>query len=107
MSAIVRAADAARSSVLAATRRHRGRVADDSVYARSISTAVAELVTTMVPRPTLATTLAVALSGLLSHDHPDTPRRQSPLPRDGYDPYSSYGEQLPPTTPGSLWDRLT
>lgn len=107
MGAVARAADTVRSSALAATRRHRDRVADDSVYARSISTAVAELVATMVPRPTLATTLAVALSGLLSHDHPDTPRRPSPRPRDDYTPYSPYGEQLPPTTPGSLWDRLT
>lgn len=96
---------AAQTALRTATVRHRERVQDDGAYARSISTAVAELVTTMVPRPTLATTLAVALSGLLSHPPEEPPRHTSSRVRDDY---PSYGRSaVPPAVPGSLWDRLT
>ena len=92
-------------SLRAATRRHRERADEDTVYARTISTAVSELVTTMVPRPTLATTIAVALAGLLGHPHQPAEQYGS----RARDPYRSYGTgspAVPPAVPGSLWDRL-
>ena len=92
-------------SVGAATRRHRERADEDTAYARTIATAVSELVTTMFPRPTLATTIAVALAGLLGHAHQPAEQYGSRT----RDPYRSYGTGSPavrPAVPGSLWDRL-
>ena len=92
-------------SVGAATRRHRERADEDTAYARTISTAVSELVTTMVPRPRLAMTIAVALAGLLGHPHQPAEQYGS----RARDPYRSYGTgspAAPPAVPGSLWDRL-
>lgn len=90
--------------------RHRDRVEQDSVYARSIAGAVAELVATMVPRPTLSATIAVALAGLLGHEHSSPPPRPA-RPRDDYGGYTGGGypssSSVPPAVPGSLWDRLT
>lgn len=100
---------AVRDVVVDAAVRHRDRVREDSVYARSIAGAVAELVATMVPRPTLSATIAVALAGLLGHDHHDRPARPS-QPRDYGGEYSGGypgSSPMPPVVPGSLWDRLT
>ena len=91
-------------SLRAATRRHRERADEDTVYARTISTAVSELVTTMVPRPTLATIIAVALAGLLGHPH--QPEVHSSRARDPYRSYGTGSPAVPPAVPGSLWDRL-
>ena len=91
-------------SVSAATRRHRERAVEDTAYARTIATAVSELVTTMVPRPTLATIIAVALAGLLGHPH--QPEVHSSRARDPYRSYGTGSPAVPPAVPGSLWDRL-
>ena len=93
------------TSLGAATRRHREHADEDTAYARTIATAVSELVTTMFPRPTLATTIAVALAGLLGHAHQPAEQYGSRT----RDPYRSYGTGSPavrPAVPGSLWDRL-
>ena len=92
-------------SVGAATRRHRERADEDTAYARTIATAVSELVTTMVPRPTLATTIAVALAGLLGHPHQPAEPYGSRT-RDTYRSYGTSSPAVPPAVPGSLWDRL-
>ncbi len=91
-------------SVGAATRRHQERADEDTAYARTIATAVSELVTTMVPRPTMATTIAVALAGLLGHPH--QPEVYGSRARDSYRSYGTGGPSVPPAVPGSLWDRL-
>ena len=91
-------------SLRAATRRHRERADEDTAYARTIATAVSELVTTMVPRPTLATIIAVALAGLLGHPH--QPEVHSSRARDPYRSYGTGSPAVPPAVPGSLWDRL-
>ncbi len=90
-------------SVGAATRRHQERADEDTAYARTIATAVSELVTTMVPRPTLATTIAVALAGLLGHQPAE---QYGSRARDSYRSYGTGGPSVPPAVPGSLWDRL-
>lgn len=95
----------ARHAVGAATRRHRERVDEDTAYARTIATAVSELVTTMVHRPASATTIAVALAGLLGHPHQPAEHSGS----RARDPYRSHGTgspAVPPAVPSSLWDRL-
>ena len=92
-------------SVGAATRRHRERADEDTAYARTIATAVSELVTTMVPRPTLATTIAVALAGLLGQPHQPAEQYGSRA-RDTYRSYGTGSPAVPPAVPGSLWDRL-
>ena len=111
-SAMKRVASSARTakagvmkSVGAATRRHRERADEDTAYARTIATAVSELVTTMVPRPTLATTIAVALAGLLGHPHQPAEQYGSRT-RDPYRSYGTGSPTVPPAVPGSLWDRL-
>ena len=94
-----------RSALGDATQRHRERADEDTAYARTISTAVSELVATMVPRPSLATTIAVALAGILGH--PNQPAEQ--YGSRARDPYRSHGTgspAVPPAVPGSLWDRL-
>ena len=86
----------------AAAQRHRDRVGTDRAYGRTVAAAVSEVISTLVPRPWLATTLAVALAGLLgSHDDE---------PDDRYEPdYRSPYRAARPSSPapaGSLWDRL-
>lgn len=106
ITAAVRAAGTAvRQAAGDAAQRHLERADEDTAYARTIATAVSELVATMVPRPTLATTLAVALARLLGgHDdrrQPSHPSRQ----RGTYGGHDA-GTAVPPAVPGSLWDRL-
>ena len=104
--ALVRATKAGvLKSVGAATRRHRERADEDTAYARTIATAVSELVTTMVPRPTLATTIALALAGLFGHPQQLTEQHGSRT-RDPYHRYVTGSPAVPPAVPGSLWDRL-
>ena len=91
--------------------RHRDRVADDPGYHRTVATAVSELVTTMVPRPTVAMAVAILLTGLLTPGHPDHPRPRTPRPYDPEPEYDSYpvarrNSGSPPPAAGSLWDRL-
>ena len=91
--------------------RHRDRVADDPGYNRTVATAVSELVTTMVPRPTVAMAVAILLTGLLTPEQPHTPRPRTPRPYDPEPEYDSYPVARrtggsPPPAAGSLWDRL-
>jgi len=86
----------------AAAQRHRDRIGTDRAYGRTVAAAVSEVISTLVPRPWLATTLAVALAGLLgSHDDE---------PDDRYEPdYRTPYRTARPSSParaGSLWDRL-
>ena len=92
-------------TVGAATRRHRERADEDTAYARTIATAVSELVATMVPRPSLATTIAVALAGILGHPH-QAHEQYRTRARDPYREYGTGSPAVPPAVPGSLWDRL-
>ena len=101
--AAVRVAGAAvGQAASAAAQRHRDRVGTDRAYGRTVPAAVSEVISTLVPRPWLATTLAVALAGLLgSHDDE---------PDDRYEPdYRTPYRTARPSSParaGSLWDRL-
>ena len=101
--AAVRVAGAAvGQAASAAAQRHRDRVGTDRAYGRTVAAAVSEVISTLVPRPWLATTLAVALAGLLgSHDDE---------PDDRYEPdYRTPYRAARPSSPapaGSLWDRL-
>ncbi len=105
-SSSVRAASSkVQHAVGAATQRHRERADEDTAYARTISTAVSELVSTMVPRPSLATTIAVALAGILGHPHQVHEQYRSRA-RDPYRDYGTGSPAVPPAVPGSLWDRL-
>lgn len=86
----------------AAAQRHRDRIGTDRAYGRTVAAAVSEVISTLVPRPWLATTLAVALAGLLgSHDD---------APDDHYEPdyRTPYRASKPSSAApaGSLWDRL-
>ncbi len=92
-------------TVSAATQRHRERADQDTAYARTIATAVSELVATMVPRPSLATTIAVALAGILGHPH-QAHEQYRARARDPYRDYGTSNTAVPPAVPGSLWDRL-
>lgn len=92
-------------TVGAATQRHRERAGEDTTYARTIATALSELVATMVPRPSLATTIAVALAGILGHPHQANEQYRSRA-RDPYRDYGTGSPAVPPAVPGSLWDRL-
>jgi hypothetical protein len=105
-SSSVRAAGSrVRHAAGAATQRHRERADEDTAYARAISTAVSELVATMVPRPSLATTIAVALAGILGHP-PQAHEQYRSRARDPYREYGTGNSAQPPVVPGSLWDRL-
>lgn len=86
--------------------RHRERVADDPAYTRTVATAVSELAITLLPQPTVATAVAILLTGILSPDQPQPHRARSAPVYDesGYDPYPAPHRSSPPS--GSLWDRL-
>lgn len=100
------------SVIRGAADRHRDRIADDPAYNRTVATAVSELVTTMVPRPTVAMVVAILLTGLLTPDQPHNPRPRTPRPYDPEPEYDDYpvarrtGGSPPPPAAGSLWDRL-
>lgn len=79
------------TAVKQATRRHKSRVADDPAYTRTVANAVSELAVTLLPRPNVATAVAILLTGVLS---PDPAPAQRPVARpstvfdeDDYDPY--------------------
>lgn len=113
-----RLGNTARSWVTAATQtlreagtRHSKRVHDDQAYSRTVSAAISELITTLIPRPWLATAIAVALAGLLTAADDDAYEHHSSAGR--YDPEPSYRDPYPvvsrrpaPDGAGSLWDRL-
>ena len=114
-----RLGDTVRSWVTAATRalreagqRHSKRVQDDQAYSHTVSAAVSELITTLVPRPWLATAIAVALAGLLTtadneaydHQHHSSAGRYEPEPAYR-EPYPVVSRRPAPDGAGSLWDR--
>ena len=113
-----RLGDTVRSWVTAATQtlreagqRHSKRVQDDQAYSRTVSSAISELITTLVPRPWLATAIAVALAGLLTaadddaYEHHSAAGRYEPEPAYR-DPYPVVSQRPSPEGAGSLWDRL-
>ena len=86
----------------AAAQRHRDRVGTDRAYGRTVAAAVSEVISTLVPRPWLATTLAVALAGLLGSHEDEPDDRYEP---DYRTPYRT-SKPSSPAPAGSLWDRL-
>ena len=106
-------AAAATHTVREAGQRHSKRVQDDQAYSRTVSAAISELITTLVPRPWLATAIAVALAGLLTtadneaydHQHHGSAGRYEPEPAYR-DPYPVVSRRPSPEGAGSLWDRL-
>lgn len=95
------------TAVKRATRRHRDRVADDPAYTRTVANAVSELAVTLLPRPNVATAVAILLTGALSPDPAPAPRpvvRPSTVfDEDEYDPYPVTGR----ASSTSPWDRYT
>jgi hypothetical protein len=96
-------------SVRTAAARHRDRVADDPGYTRTVATAISELAVTLLPRPNVATAVAILLTGILSPDPTPAPanrpvaRQAAVFDEEPYDPYP-----LPRrTTSSSPWDRYT
>lgn len=93
------------ASVRRAANRHRDRVADDPAYTRTVANAVSELAITLLPRPNVATAVAILLTGIFSPDpapapaHHPVSRQTTVFDEEPYDPY--------PVTrrPNSPWDR--
>lgn len=107
-----RAAQAVRGWVVGATTavkraagRHKSRVADDPAYTRTVANAVSELAVTLLPRPNLATAMAILLTGVLSPDPVPRPvtRPTSVFDEDEYDPYPT-ARRANGTSP---WERYT
>ena len=97
------------TSVRRAAGRHKDRVADDPAYTRTVATAISELAVTLLPRPHVATAVAILLTGILS---PDPVPATRPVPRptpvfdeDEYDPYPVTRRTSGPAA--SPWDRYT
>ena len=107
--AVQGAAKAVRAAVVNAAARHQERAGDDRAYARAVSTAAAELATTIITRPWLATALAVAVAGILT---PDDHEPHGPVldeddyrpPRPAARPFTA--PRPSPQPPVPLWDRL-
>jgi hypothetical protein len=83
--------------------RHTTRVAADRTYRRTLSTAVAALVSTLLPHPAIAAAVAVWVA--------DPPRpRLRPVPpqsRYGIEDEDDDGDDPPPWRPRpTLWDTL-
>lgn len=79
------------ASVKRAANRHRDRVADDPAYTRTVANAVSELAVTLLPRPNVATAVAILLTGIFSPDpatthHPMT-RQTTVFDEEPYEPY--------------------
>ena len=83
------------TAVRRAANRHRNRVADDPAYTRTVANAVSELAVTLLPRPNVATAVAILLTGALSPDPAPAPRPASRpstvFDEEEYDPYPVSG----------------
>jgi len=100
---------AVRDVVVDAAVRHRDRVREDSVYARSIAPRQQHLQRQLVGAVPRHEGGAGRSEDDLGHDHHDRPARPS-QPRDYGGEYSGGypgSSPMPPVVPGSLWDRLT
>jgi hypothetical protein len=97
------------TSVRRAAGRHNHRVADDPAYTRTVANAVSELAVTLLPRPNVATAVAILLTGILSPDPAQTTRpapRHTPMfDQEQYDPYPVTRRASAPAA--SPWDRFT
>lgn len=97
------------TTVRTAAGRHKERVADDPAYTRTVANAISELAVTLLPRPNVATAVAILLTGILSPD-PAPATRPAPRPtpvfdEDEYDPYPVTRRTNSPAA--SPWDRYT
>lgn len=107
--AVKRWAHALTGAVHAAASRHRDRIADDPGYTRTVATAVSELAVTLLPRPTVATAVAILLTGIFSPDptpapaHHPVSRQTTVFDEDEYDPYPT--TRRASSSPASPWDR--
>ena len=95
------------ASVRRAANRHRDRVADDPAYTRTVANAVSELAVTLLPKPNVATAVAILLTGLFSPDptpaHHPVSRQTTVFDEEPYDPYPVSRRPASPST--SPWDR--
>jgi hypothetical protein len=82
-------------------------VADDAAYTRTIANAVSELAVTLLPKPNVATAVAILLTGIFSPDPTPATRSVSrPTPVFDEDPYEPYPATRRPASPStSPWDR--
>lgn len=105
---VKRWAHALTGAVHAAASRHRDRIADDPGYTRTVATAVSELAVTLLPRPTVATAVAILLTGIFSPDpspapaHHPVSRQTAVFDEDPYEPYPATRRPTSPST--SPWD---
>ena len=103
---VKRWAHALTGAVHAAASRHRDRIADDPGYTRTVATAVSELAVTLLPRPTVATAVAILLTGIFSPDpaptHHPVSRQTMVFDEEQYEPYPVTRRPASPST--SPWD---
>lgn len=95
------------ASVRRAANRHRDRVADDAAYTRTVANAVSELAVTLLPKPNVATAVAILLTGIFSPDpaptHHRVSRQTTVFDEEQYDPYPV--TRRPASPSASPWDR--
>ena len=95
------------ASVRRAVGRHRDRVADDPAYTRTVANAVSELAVTLLPKPNVATAVAILLTGIFSPDpaptHHRVSRQTTVFDEEQYDPYPV--TRRPASPSASPWDR--
>ncbi len=105
--AVGRWASGLTTAVKQAAGRHKDRVADDPAYTRTVANAVSELAVTLLPKPNVATAVAILLTGIFSPDptpghHPVT-RQTTVFDEEAYEPYPVTRRPAPTST--SPWDR--
>lgn len=95
------------ASVRRAANRHRDRVADDPAYTRTVANAVSELAVTLLPKPNVATAVAILLTGIFSPDpattHHQATRQATVFDEEQYEPYPA--TRRPASPAASPWDR--
>ena len=95
------------TAVKRATGRHKSRVADDPAYMRTVANAVSELAVTLLPKPNVATAVAILLTGIFSPEptpthHPVT-RQTTVFDEEPYEPYPA--TRRPASPSASPWNR--
>ena len=95
------------ASVRRAANRHKDRVADDPAYTRTVANAVSELAVTLLPKPNVATAVAILLTGIFSPEptpthHPVT-RQTTVFDEEPYEPYPA--TRRPASPSASPWNR--
>lgn len=104
--AVRRWASGLTTAVKQAAGRHKDRVADDPAYTRTVANAVSELAVTLLPKPNVATAVAILLTGVFSPDpapaHHPVSRQTTVFDEEPYDPYPV--TRRPASPSASPWD---